>query len=120
LIAGIGNGAPVLGDYYYSEVMDSVSQQLKVKLKPGLGLLKNTVIDNITFFRNYKEGIQNNSTRKNFVFIGLSYRSCMWIKNDDARIMRKPKIVLIASGRLKKILRKGDEVKGLSHKVRTQ
>jgi cyanophycinase-like exopeptidase len=102
LIAGIGKGAPVLGDYYYSKVMDSVSQKLKIKLKPGLGLLKNTVIDNITFFRNYREVVQKNSTRKNFVFIGLGNKSCIWIKNDDALVLRKPKIGFIAPGKPKK------------------
>ena len=111
LIAGIGRGASILGGYYYSRAIDTLSQKLKIKLKPGLGLLKNTIIDDIVFFRNYQKGIQQNSTRKNFVFFGLNDRACIWIKNDDALVLRKPKIVLITPGMPKKLLCKGDSLK---------
>ncbi|OQX73379.1 MAG: hypothetical protein B6D64_13905 [Bacteroidetes bacterium 4484_276] len=111
LVAGIGRGASILGEYYYSKVTDTVSQKLKVFLKPGLGLLKNTIVDDIGFYRNNKKGIQQSSTRENFIFIGLNDRSCIWIKNDNALVLRKPKIVLITPGMPKKILVKGDSIK---------
>jgi cyanophycinase-like exopeptidase len=58
LIAGVGNGASVLGEYYYNRVMDTITHSVKIIMKKGLGLLKNTAIDDIPFFRNYEDGIQ--------------------------------------------------------------
>jgi len=102
VIAGIGKGASILGNYYYNQVIDTISRKLKISLKPGLGLLTNTVVDNIGFLRNYKEGIQKNSIKRNFIFIGLGDKACIWIKNNDAHVLRKPKIGLIAPGKPKK------------------
>jgi len=111
LIAGIGKGASVLGDYYFNQVRDSISQGVKLIEKPGLGLLKNTVIEDITFFGNYKEGIQKNSIKKNFVFIGLGYKSTVWIKNEEALVLRKSEIGLISPDKAITKLSKGDEFK---------
>ncbi len=95
LITGIGNGASIIGQYYFDRVKDNKTQHVKVVLKPGLGLLKNTVIDDITFLRNYKQGIKTESAKNNFVFIGLGIRAAIWIKNDDATVLRKSEISLI-------------------------
>jgi len=113
LIAGTGNGASVLGDFYYARVWDTISNEFKILMKPGLGLLKNTVVNNITFFRSNKEGIQQNSTKKKFVFIGLSDKSCLWIKEGNARVLRKPKIGFIFPDKPMKKLVNGDELIGV-------
>ncbi|RLD61661.1 MAG: hypothetical protein DRJ05_02135 [Bacteroidetes bacterium] len=109
LMAGKGNGASVLGEYYYSQQMDTVSRNIKIELKPGLGLLKNTVVDDITFFTNYKEGIQKNSTKRGFVFLGLGYKSAVWIKNGEAFVLRESEIGFISPGNVKRKLNKGDK-----------
>ncbi len=109
LIAGIGPGASILGDYYFNQVRDALSQEVKIVENSGLGIFKNTIIDDITFFRNHKEDIQKNSTKSNFVFIGLSYKSAVWIKNEEALILRKSEIGLISSDNTFKMLNKGEE-----------
>lgn len=114
LITGIGKGAEILGDNYYSHIMDTISQSTKVIMQPGLGLLKNTVIDDITFFENYKEGIQENSKKKKFVFIGLAYKSAVWIINEDALVLGNSEIGLISPDKTIKKLNKGDEFKLIS------
>ncbi len=113
LIVGIGSGASVLGDHYYAYVNDTVLKRYKIIMKPGLDLLKNTVIDNIVFIRNYKEAIQKNSKNKNFVFVGLADTSCLWIKESNARVLRKSKIVFIFPNKPMKKLVKGDELIGV-------
>jgi len=109
LIAGFGKGASILGEYYYKKVTDTVSQKVKVVLKPGLGLLTNTVIDDITFMRNYKKGIQKNSAKKKFVFLGLGYKSAIWIKNEEAIVIRKSEVGLISPDKAIETLQKGDD-----------
>ncbi len=109
LMAGKGNGASIMGDYFYHQIIDTISQSPKLILNPGLGLLKNTVVDDISFFRTYKDGIQKNSTKKNFVFLGLGYKSAVWIKNEEAHVLRKPEIGFISPGNSIKLLSKEEE-----------
>ncbi len=109
LITGIAKGASVLGEYYYNQVKDTISNNKKVKFKPGLGLLKNTVIDDIGFFRNYQDGIQKNSAKKKFMFIGLGYKSAVWIKNENAVVLRKSEVGLISPEKAISKIGKGDE-----------
>jgi len=108
LMAGKGNGASIMGDYFYHQIIDTISHSPKVILKPGLGLLKNTVVDDITFFTNYKEGIQKNSTKRGFVFLGLGYKSAVWINNKEALVLRKSEIGFISPDKEIRQLNKGD------------
>jgi hypothetical protein len=73
-----------------------------------MGLIKNTVINDIAFFRNYKKTIQKDSNKGNFVFIGLGYKSTIWIKDGEALVLRKSEIGFVSAiGGIQK-LNKGD------------
>ncbi len=109
LIAGTGNGASVLGDIYYTRVRDTISNEFKILMKPGLGLLKNTVVNDITLLKSNSEGIQQNSTKKKFMFIGLGYKSAVWIKNGEVLVLRKPEISLVSPDASIRKLGKGDK-----------
>jgi len=114
LIAGIGKGASILGDYYYHQVRDSISGEVKLIEKSGLGLLKHTVIEDITLFRNYKNGIERESTKRNMVFIGLDNQACLWLKNGDALVLRESEIGLVSPGESAIVLNKDDEFRLIS------
>ena len=111
LVVGNGKAAALLGEKYYSWKTDTILNSKKIILKPGLGILQNTVIDDFGFFRNHKETIQQESTKKNFVFLGLDYKASIWIKNGDAFVLRKSGIGIISPDKPVIILHKGDEFK---------
>ena len=111
LIAGIGKGASILGEFYFNQVRDTVSHRIEFIKQPGLGLLKNIVIEDITLLKNYKNGIQKESAKRNYLFVGLGYKSAVWIKNNQAHVLRKPEIGLVSPGNSYKELSKGAEFK---------
>lgn len=89
LIAGKGNGASILGDYYFVQWKNSKTNESQLGVKPGLGLLKNTVIDKTAFLNNQKSKIKQKSSEKNFAFIGLDKNSALWINDTNAMVLTK-------------------------------
>lgn len=89
LIAGVGNGSSVLGDYYYLQGKDAKTNKPKLWLKPGLGILENTVIDASSFLKEHRKEIKTKSSEKKFAFIGLDKNSVLWINNKNAMVISK-------------------------------
>ncbi|MCF6171951.1 MAG: Type 1 glutamine amidotransferase-like domain-containing protein [Bacteroidales bacterium] len=109
LIAGTGNGASVLGEYYFYQHDDPKPQSRKTVLKPGLGLLKNTVVDSFGFYDDNKNTIRKSSAKKNFVFIGLGDRAAVWLGDKEAVVLSKSGMTFVAPGKPARWLKAGDE-----------
>ena len=95
LIAGIGNGASILGDNYFFWFKDQKTKEKKVALTSGLGLLGNTVVDNLAFLKNYQKRVRKETSWENFVFIGMADKASVWIKGLDAVVLSKTEISLV-------------------------
>ena len=96
LIVGAGNGASVLGALYYNQVRDTISNELKILMKRGLGLLKNAIVDDIAFLNDHRKRIRKKITKKNFLFIGMGNKSSVWIKDSEAVVLSKTGIRLMS------------------------
>jgi len=92
LIVGIGKGASILGEYYYEHVKDKMTHRDELAERPGLGILKNTVIEDIDFYTGHKATIETQTTEKGLVFIGLDGTSVIWVKNNEAVVLRGAEI----------------------------
>ncbi len=95
LIAGIGNGASILGDNYFFWFKDKKTNKKKIALTPGLGLLENTVVDDLTFLKNNRKRIRKETSRENFLFIGLADKTSVWIKGLDAVVLSETGISIV-------------------------
>jgi len=95
VIAGIGNGASIMGGYYFNSTKGTNKQAAKTILKPGLGLLKNTVVGDIDLLLNFKEDIKVSSSKGVFVFIGIDNQSSIWISDSSAVVLSIAGVELI-------------------------
>ena len=109
LIAGFGKGASVLGDYFYIHGRkDTLTNKKKIWLMPGLGILKNTAVNDISLLKNHKENIQKKSNKKNFIFIGLRNKTSVMIEDSIGIVLNEPGIKLISPDKEPKKLGIGD------------
>ena len=109
VIAGIGNGASIMGDYYFYSTKGTNTQAAKTMLKPGLGLLKNTVVGNIDLLTNYKEDIAGSSSKGVFVFIGMENKSSIWIADSSAVVLSSAGVELISPDNEQAIYKIGEK-----------
>lgn len=95
VIAGIGNGASIMGDYYFNSTKGTNTKAAKTILKPGLGLLKNTVVGDLELLLNFKEDIIVSSSKGSFAFIGMENQSSIWIVDSIAVVLSSAGVELV-------------------------
>ena len=117
-IAGVGNGASVLGEKlfinYIIENKPGDKRITELKLIDGLGIVKKAIIDDEDFVKYNTELIKEIVYKRNFTFIGLIYQSAVLIKDNGAMafgkvLLFKPKNAKSPEEIKKELLNKGDE-----------
>lgn len=109
LVAGFGKGASVLGEHFYIQgKMDTLTNKKKLWFIPGLGILKNTVVGDISLLKGRTKDIQKESTKKIFTFIGLGNKTSVFIEDSVGTVLSKAGINLISPDKEPKNLGKGD------------
>lgn len=92
LIAGFGKSAPLLCDFRFILKNDTVEQQPSMVLSKGLELLNNTVVDDIQLLNKQSKSLLKKIQNKEITFIGLNKNSAVWINDQQATVIGKPKV----------------------------
>lgn len=99
-VVGIGAGAGLLGEIAITSSRDSSTGENKIETRPGLGLLKGTLVDKADFFENFRTQIVAYAEKHPYLFVGFGESSLLRRCNDHLMLVSPDSLVVIENGKL--------------------
>jgi len=99
IVGGTLEISKLFGKYFFHKQYDSTTGVTKVRKLNGMMLINNAAIDRLSFFKQYKGGINKDVNKDNFSFIGIGNKSLLLVGKKQGLVVDSSKVGLLIPNR---------------------